>query len=181
MKANLNLSSKFSTVWPSPNIKPSGTTKSGLTKLSLLFAFLRHNFGGKPEELQGFLDDSSLAMELTQPDVHEELYAKIVNQIDGSARGELRAYKINNFYEFQEYLIQTYRQKKTFQLCTEISKLLALKVQMNLFRNFLIACLNLYIKLIIVVKISKRWPSKKHVNWCNSNLFSVSKKPVAKI
>lgn len=85
---------------------------------------IRHDFSGKPDELQDFLNDCTLADKYCPDEFKNNLLIEIVSHITKAARSDLQGVEITTWTELKEYLLKKYKYQHTFdQLCDQLSSI----------------------------------------------------------
>ncbi|XKL66136.1 hypothetical protein PGB90_009556 [Kerria lacca] len=112
------LDSKFPTnMTTTPIVGPIFKKPSDITRL------IRHEFSGRPDELQAFLDDYNLANMYCPPDMVHNLFIEIVAHITKAARSDLQGRSdLKTWEKLRDYLKKKYKYHYTFnQLCEQLS------------------------------------------------------------
>ena len=95
---------------------------SAFTKASEITHLIRHEFCGKPEELQAFIDDANLAMSVCPPRFIPQVFTEIVAHITKGARTDLQGRNFVEWEPLKEHLRRKYKYHYTFdQLCDQLS------------------------------------------------------------
>lgn len=91
-------------------------------KSSEITRLIRHEFSGKVDELQPFLDDANLAASICPDEFVPNLYTEIVSHITKSARSELDGRDFKDWEALKEHLKKKYKYRYTFnQMCDQLA------------------------------------------------------------